>query len=87
MDKDENGRFLPGNQCGSGRPKGSRNKLSDVFIKVLAEDFEADGVEAIKRLREENPAQYANVIAKLMPKLTFEGEMDKEQFRLFIGDD
>jgi hypothetical protein len=62
--------FKPG-QSGNpaGRPKGSRNKLSEAFLKVLAEDFEAHGEKVIERLRTEQPAQYANVIAKLMPKL------------------
>lgn len=69
MDRDESGRFLPGNPGGPGRPEGSRNKLADGFIRVLADDFEANGIEAIERLRSESPAQYANVIAKLMPKL------------------
>lgn len=38
-------------------------------MKVLADDFEENGTKAIQELREGNPAQYANVIAKLMPKL------------------
>lgn len=52
-----------------GRPKGSRNKLSEAFLRVLADDFGENGVEVIERLRKESPAQYANVIAKLMPKM------------------
>ncbi len=62
--------FEPG-QSGNpaGRPKGSRNKLSNAFLRVLADDFMEHGVEAIEQLRKDSPAQYANVIAKLMPKL------------------
>lgn len=52
-----------------GRKKGSRNKLSEAFLRVLADDFEANGMAAIEQLRQSNPGQYANVIAKLMPKL------------------
>ena len=60
--------FQPGNP-GGGRKKGSRNKLSEAFIRVLADDFEKGGIEVIERLRVAQPAQYANVIAKLMPKI------------------
>lgn len=69
MDRDENGRFAPGNPGGPGKPKGSRNKLSEAFLRVLADDFEQNGVRAIEQLRADSPAQYANVIAKLMPKI------------------
>lgn len=62
--------FQPG-QSGNpkGRPKGSRSKLSEAFLKVLSDDFEENGIEVIAKLRTDSPAQYANVIAKLMPKL------------------
>lgn len=66
----EDTQWKPG-QSGNpaGRPKGARSKLSEAFLNVLADDFEANGQAAIEKLRDENPAQYANVIAKLMPKL------------------
>ena len=60
--------FKPGNP-GGGRPKGSRNKLSEAFIKALADDFSEAGIAAIEQVRAEQPAQYLNVIGKLMPKL------------------
>lgn len=66
----EDTQFKPG-QSGNpaGRPKGSRNKLSDLFIETLAADFEEHGVDVVQELRKVQPAQYCNVIAKLMPKL------------------
>ena len=64
--RNADGTFAEGN---SGRPKGSRNKLSEAFLRVLADDFEKNGIQAIEDLRRDSPAQYANVIAKLMPKL------------------
>src|SRR6187397_293268 len=58
-------RFQPGNP---GRPRGSRNKLGEAFIAVLAEDFEKHGVEVIERVRIEKPESYIKVIASLLPK-------------------
>lgn len=57
--------FKPGNP---GRPKGSRNKLGEAFIEAMHEDFEAHGVAAIVKVREEKPDQYLKVIASILPK-------------------
>lgn len=65
----EDGQFKKGNPGGPGRPKGSRNKLSEAFLKTLADDFEKHGIDVIERLREEQPHTYFNGIGKLMPKL------------------
>lgn len=63
--------FLPG-QSGNlrGRPKGSRHKLSEAFLADLAEHWEANGIEALRRARTEDPAAYVRVIASLLPKQT-----------------
>ena len=58
-------RFKPGNP---GRPKGSRNKLGEAFLEAMHEDFKANGVEAIIKVREEKPDQYLKVIASILPK-------------------
>ncbi len=52
----------------AGRPKGSRNKLCEDFIKALADDFAESGIEAIKQARADRPAQYIAIIAGLLPK-------------------
>ena len=57
--------FKPGNP---GRPKGSRNKLSENFFKALADDFAENGVKAIQMMRAERPGDYAKMIASLQSK-------------------
>lgn len=53
----------------AGRPKGARHKLSQDFIRVLAEDFAEHGVSVIAKLRDDNPAAYAKTIAGVLPKI------------------
>lgn len=64
----EKGRFLPGNNGGIGRPKGSRNKLGEEFVDALYADFQQYGADVIARVREEKPDAYLKVVASLMPK-------------------
>lgn len=63
------GRFQPG-QSGNpaGRPKGSRNKLSEAVICDILQDWEMHGMKAIEETRKNNPAQYLRVVAALIPK-------------------
>lgn len=62
----------------SGRPKGSRNKLAECFVKALCDDFEQHGAAAVIAVREEKPDVYLQVIAKVLPK---EFAMDEETKR------
>ncbi len=66
----EDTQFKPG-QSGNpaGRPKGTRSKLSEAFLKALSDDFEANGLETVEKVRADKPDAYLNVIGKLMPKL------------------
>jgi hypothetical protein len=66
-DKDEKGRFTPGNS-GGGRRKGSRNKIGEDFLSALCEDFADHGIATIAKVREVDPAAYIQICAKLIPK-------------------
>ncbi|MDP3659220.1 hypothetical protein [Phenylobacterium sp.] len=61
------GRFLTGNG-GGGRPKGSRNRLTDVFLSAVADDFAEHGAAAIARIREADPAAYVRIVGSLVPR-------------------
>ena len=52
----------------AGRPKGSRNKLSEDFVAALYDDFQDHGSAAIAACRAEKPEVYLRVIASLLPK-------------------
>jgi hypothetical protein len=67
--------FKPG-QSGNpaGRPKGARSRLAESFISALASDFQANGIDAIKKVRQEEPAQYLRVVSSLVPKAFDLGE-------------
>lgn len=63
------GQLLPGVQLNpAGRPKGSRNKLGEDFVRALSEDFQEHGTAAIQTVRAEDPAAYLKVIAQIVPK-------------------
>jgi hypothetical protein len=65
----QDSRFKPG-QSGNpaGRPKGSRNKVSEKLLEALAIDFEDHGKEVIEIVRAERPADYLKIIASLVPR-------------------
>jgi hypothetical protein len=52
----------------AGRPKGARHKLGEAFIEALHDDFQTEGVEAIRKVRAEKPDQYLKVIASIIPQ-------------------
>lgn len=59
--------FQPGNPGGPGRPKGMLNDLTTSFKRLLAEDFQKNGVGAIEAAREKDPVGYLKLIRSFMP--------------------
>ena len=51
-----------------GRPKGSRDTINEAFLKDLAADWKDDGIEALRKAREDRPAEYCRMVASLLPK-------------------
>src|SRR5262249_51837044 len=52
----------------AGRPKGSRNKLSEEFVAEVYADWCEHGASAIKTVRETRPEVYMKVVASLLPR-------------------
>ena len=52
----------------AGRPRGSRNALSEEVICALLRDFRKHGEKAIARVRRDHPAAYLKVLALLIPR-------------------
>ena len=72
------GRFALGvSGNAKGRPKGSHNKLSELFILAMREDFAEHGPSAIAQLRERDPGQYLAAIRSMIPANTMADNADK----------
>jgi hypothetical protein len=61
--------YKPG-QSGNpkGRPKGSRNKLSEQFFRDLCDAWQAFGKPALMTAAWTHPLEFVRVVAQLMPK-------------------
>jgi len=52
----------------SGRPRGARNRLSEILLSVVVDDFVEHGPEAIAELRKKDPATYLRLVSALVPR-------------------
>jgi hypothetical protein len=60
--------FLPGRAKTGGRIKGSRNLISEAFLKDLAAEWEASGPAALKVMAKTDCSGFVKVAAALLPK-------------------
>ena len=51
-----------------GRPLGSRNRLGENLLQVLADDFEEFGAETVVKIRTRDPGTYLKIICNTLPK-------------------
>ena len=68
-------RFKAGNKLG-GRPKGTRNKLSEAFLADLHADWLDYGNQALTTMRQESPAKYCQMVMAILPKHIELDDMD-----------
>ena len=80
-ERDAHGRFLAGNS-GGGRPKGSRNKLTERFLDTIANDFAEHGAEAIAKVRTTDPATYLKIVGSIITRNLI---LDREYGQGFNG--
>jgi len=59
--------FEPGREKTGGRQKGTRNKISEAFLKDLHTEWERSGPAVLKILAVENPGVFAGLVAKVLP--------------------
>lgn len=52
----------------NGRPKGSRNKLSEDLFEALLTEFNKNGAKAIKRVCKDDPGAFLRSLVSLQPK-------------------
>jgi hypothetical protein len=51
----------------AGRPRGSRNRLSESFLSDFHTVWEGEGLEAIRRCARNDPSTFVRVAASLLP--------------------
>jgi hypothetical protein len=68
IQRDTKGRFLTGNKAGPGRALGSRNRLTEDFLRDLSAAWREHGADALTRCATESPDVFVKVVSSLMPR-------------------
>lgn len=61
-------RFKAGNPGGPGRPAGSRDKLTQAFLRDLQAIWDEGGIEMLRRLEKTDPRSVVAACVALVPK-------------------
>jgi hypothetical protein len=76
-------------ECGNlkGRPPGSRNKLSEAFLRDMLAAWEQRGAKAIEKFLDERPHEFVKLVATILPghfnlRVNEFDELTDEQLRL-----
>ena len=64
----EDYQFQKGREKTGGRAKGTRNKISEAFLKDLHAEWERSGAATLKILAVENPAAFAALAVRVLPQ-------------------
>jgi hypothetical protein len=61
------GHFLPGNS-GGGRPKGSKDKVSQKLVNLMTDLMDRRGEEMLERIADSNPSDAMAILTRIIPQ-------------------
>jgi hypothetical protein len=64
--RNSRGQFITGHNGGPGRPRGSRNKLTEQFFADLCADWQLHGAGTMEIVRRDHPVAYLRTVASLL---------------------
>lgn len=66
----------------AGRPKGSRNKLTEKFLVDIEKDWKKHGKEVLENVRITAPGVYLKIVSGLIVKDDLENKQDAEEMSI-----
>ncbi len=67
--RNDRGQFIQGSTGnGSGRPRGSRNRLGQELVDAFYNDFTEHGAAVVAKVRKEQPGLYLTIASRLIPQ-------------------